>query len=90
MATYIEFVQRTKPENKKTSVWEIYDKENESYLGLVKFYEAWREYCFFAAPCTIFEWICLREIADFCEERTREWRENKKGELNDNTGKVNS
>lgn len=44
-------------------------------IGEVRFYPQWRKYAFFPYQNTLFETDCLRDIATFCEERTREWRE---------------
>lgn len=54
----------------KTKMWEVVSKEGGDRLGLVKWYPGWRRYCFFPAPNTIFEQDCLRDIAQFCENRT--------------------
>lgn len=45
-------------------------------LGQVKWYGPWRCYAFFPADGTLFERVCLRDIAAFCDwlmaERKRE------------------
>lgn len=46
-----------------------------SLLGVIKWFGPWRGYAFFVAPKTIFEWKCLREIANHCEILTKEHRE---------------
>jgi hypothetical protein len=67
-------VQRTK----KTDVWNVVPLAAPSAsLGIIKWYGAWRRYCFFPAPSTIFEETCLRDIATFCEAGTKAHREAK-------------
>lgn len=41
-------------------------------LGQIKWWSPWRRYCFFPNPDTVFEQVCMREIADFVENKTRE------------------
>ena len=57
-------------DKRKTKVWEIYNKDNGSYLGRVSWYPGWRKYCFGAAMTTVFEEDCLRDIAKFLEDAT--------------------
>ena len=57
----------------KTKIWRVRNKENDSILGEIKWYGAWRKYAFFAnvvADNIIFEQVCLRNIADFVEKAT--------------------
>jgi hypothetical protein len=46
-------------------------------LGEVRWFGRWRCYAFYPEPDTLYERQCLRDIADFCEARTREHRESK-------------
>jgi hypothetical protein len=41
----------------------------------VRWYGKWRQYAFFPMPNTVFERQCLRDIANFCEAKTRERRQ---------------
>lgn len=75
MATWIQFVLQARPLDRKTDTWYVAPKEGGSTLGAVKFYGAWRKYCFFPSPNTIFEQDCLRDIATFCEGQTQLWRQ---------------
>ena len=47
-------------------------------IGLVHWYGPGRKYCFFPIAETVFEQVCLREIAAFCEDQTKLHRESKK------------
>lgn len=59
----------------KTKVWEVVPIEGDGRnIGCIKWFGRWRKYSFFPANETVFETDCLRLIADFCEERTKEQR----------------
>ena len=67
--THIWFVPgEPKP---KTKTWWVRAKGG-STIGLVAWFGRWRKYSFFPEGGTVWEQVCLREIADFCEARTRE------------------
>lgn len=57
---------------RRTVVWRVVNKETNAYLGAVRWYGPFRQYSFEPEPFTVFERTCLRDIADFCEARTRE------------------
>lgn len=56
---------------KKTSVWLVKPKDG-SPIGMVRWYGPWRKYCFYPGDATVYEQDCLRDIADFCERKTKE------------------
>lgn len=68
---------------KKTSVFGVLSTHDESYLGKVFWYGAWRQYVFepdkgaeydeYAA--TIFSWDCLAELSAFIKNLMDERRE---------------
>lgn len=58
-------------EAKKTVIWRVMSKRG-GWLGDVKWFSRWRKYSFFPAPHCVFEQVCLRDIAEFVEERTKE------------------
>lgn len=75
MATYIKFDERPHLAERKTRAWAIISIEPpHAYLGEIKWFGRWRKYVFFPGADTLFEEICLREIALFIEVRTREHR----------------
>lgn len=57
----------------KTKVWHVYTVKGEEILGSVKWFGRWRRYAFFPLN-SVFEQDCLRDIANFIEEKTREHR----------------
>ena len=56
----------------KTQRW-IIDTLNGTALGYIRWFRVWRQYCFFPGEETIFARRCLRDIANFCESKTREY-----------------
>jgi hypothetical protein len=78
---WIEFVLRVNSvlPPRKTLQWEVRPVADAGNpLGEVRWYGRWRKYCFFAEPSTIYEQDCLRDIAQFCEEKTKEFRAEKR------------
>ena len=59
----------------KTKTWRVLNKYDEGDLGWIGWYAGWRKYSFFPNPETVFEQVCLREIAAFCERKTQEHKQ---------------
>ena len=60
-----------------TATWHIMagkPAENGAMLGHVAWYGAWRRYCFFPNGATVFEEVCLREIAEFLVWQTSKYK----------------
>jgi len=73
--TYIRFVEGTpKPKTKTWAVFGDKDGDGHDLIGCIAWLGRWRKYCFFPEPETVFEQVCLREIAEFCEHETRHHR----------------
>jgi hypothetical protein len=66
----------------KTRFWNVTPTDAPwDVLGRIKWYSPWRKYCFFPSngaitTYTVFEWKCLRAIAQFCEDQTKLHKEN--------------
>lgn len=60
-----------------TQRWTI-ETLDGSTLGHVSWFGRWRQYCFFPDEATVFERQCLRDIATFCETKSREYGRNRK------------
>jgi hypothetical protein len=75
MAKWIEFEEIDTDATRKTKIFEVITKEGRLGLGIVKWHGAWRKYCFFPAEQTIYEWDCLRDIAEFCQSETKKYKE---------------
>jgi hypothetical protein len=59
---------------RKTKIWEVTATASDEVLGRVQFYGAWRKYIFSPYAGTLFDAACMREVADFSEAKTKEWR----------------
>ncbi len=57
--------------NPSTKRWAVMSKDKGEQIGTVAWYGAWRKYCFMPAANTVFEQVCLRDIANFCENETK-------------------
>ncbi len=66
---YIKFV-KTK-EKPKTSVWSCRNIKSEAELGVVKWHQAWRRYCYFPAIQAVYSAGCLTDIKNFIEDQMR-------------------
>lgn len=76
---HIFFVETLQPLGRKTKVWRVKSKGLESTcLGVVKWFPRWRCYGFFPEMLTVFEKVCLRDLAQFCEEKTEEHKRAKR------------
>lgn len=63
---------------RKTKVWLVKTRETEllgTPLGTVRWFGRWRKYCFFPFADTVYEEVCLREIAEFIVDRTKDHRD---------------
>lgn len=66
MRTQYKYIHFEKYEDKpKTSVWICHNNSNNGELGTVRWYPAWRQYCFFPVGSTVFNRSCLEDINDF-------------------------
>lgn len=74
--TYIEVRDEWPSKSGKTMIWPILTKEGKKAIGHVAWFGRWRKYAFFSNG--VFEEVCLREIADFIEQRTREHKRNER------------
>ena len=62
----------------KTKVWHVLSRDQQASLGIVQWHGPWRRYAFFPYGFCVFEEQCLRDVAEFCEGKTREHRERQK------------
>ena len=61
---YISF-SKAKVQNPSTWIYTV--QSNDGYpLGTIKWYAQWRQYGFYPNEGTVYEKICLTEIAEFC------------------------
>ena len=57
-----------RPEKRKTSIYHIFSNKSRDEIWLIKWYGAWRKYCFFPNADTIWDNKCLNNINSFLEE----------------------
>lgn len=66
MKTDYEFISFLKKHQfAKTSVWKCFNNKHGEELGIVKWYPAWRQYCYFPTVQAVYSAGCLRDINDF-------------------------
>lgn len=53
---------------RKTKVYSITSKEGNYHLGMIKWYGAWRQYCFFSEQNTVWNRECMRDVEDFMQQ----------------------
>jgi len=73
---------------KKTETFEVWSKYDACVLGIIKWRANWRKYAFFPYPQTSYEEDCMRDISDFIETKTKEYKRHwkKRGrKMNDGT-----
>lgn len=73
---FVEFTEDTSIRSLLTKKWKVSAKNSLGFsLGVVKWWPAWRRYCFFPCKDTVYDANCLWEIADFCSRMTGEQKE---------------
>lgn len=75
--SWIKFTFHSKSDSGLTSRWSILRTNGVvadgcRALGWVAWYAPWRKYTMFSVEGITFDASCLRDIADFCEQQTRE------------------
>ena len=60
-------------EGRKTPILHIHSNEGY-YLGDIKWYGAWRKFCFYPNQDTVWDNKCLSELLNFLEQYNKEWR----------------
>lgn len=77
--SYIVFIPVEAPYEKKTRIWHVRPVGDAMIsLGFIKWFGRWRCYAFYPQPGSVFENHCLMDLAEFCKEKTDEWRAEKR------------
>ncbi len=63
--SYIRFVPG--PDKPKTKTWTVLAG---NHLGVIHWWNAWRKYVFSPNSATLYDPVCLQEIAEFLEKAT--------------------
>lgn len=79
MAKWLDFRLRPRPVDRKTDIYEVWNKDGKSYLGTVSWYAVWRCYSFFPSGNRnlVFERTCLLDIVDFIDQLMEERKQSK-------------
>ena len=70
MSKYIKF--ELCEQKKKTAVYSVMQSDALFVLGFIKWFPAWRRYCFYPEEGVIFDASCLKAIIDFIEKLMEE------------------
>jgi len=77
---WIKIVEQNVLPDMKTKAWGVFTNDAiADCLGMIRWYSKWRKYCFFPSDDTVFEQECLRDIASFIEEKTKDHKRNLHG-----------
>jgi hypothetical protein len=80
---WITFTPAPTEKERRTLRWRVRSIEGfgGQVIGHIEWYARWRCYAFFPAAETVFEKTCLRDLADFCEQATRDRAAARRGEI---------
>jgi len=79
MPSFLTFTDAGTSPSGKTRLWHVSSKSG--VLGTIHWLGTWRRYVFAPGTRADFDAGCLREIADFCEQRTAEHKAKKNSEV---------
>lgn len=78
--THYEYINmQIVPTMGKTKAWTVYNNHSGGVIGDIKWYGAWRRYCFFPLSDMVFSGGCLKDIEDFMEKAMVQWKAEKTG-----------
>lgn len=69
--SWIRFVLESRGKGRKTDNWSVIANYSDELLGAVKWRSGWRCYTFYPRQGTLFESLCLMDLARFCADQTR-------------------
>jgi len=69
---YLLITRGIQSPSKKTMTLIISAKSTGDYLGVIKWYGAWRRYCFYPANMTVFSSGCLKDIQNCLDKLMNE------------------
>jgi len=56
----------------KTNIYQVINKQQNSVIGMIKWYPSWRHYCFFPYNNTVYSDRCMIKIGEFVEKSNKE------------------
>ena len=71
MSQYLTFKDET-PEGRKTRIIGVYSARHGDWLGMIRWYGAWRQYTFHTAAGSIWNTECLKSIIAKVQEMNDE------------------
>lgn len=63
----------------KTKIFSITNIHYGEEIGVIKWYGAWHQYCFFPSPNTVYSAGCLDDVAVFMSDLMQERKKLEKG-----------
>ena len=72
IGTHIKFQDAGPSDSGKTHRWIVRAIADNVALGTIQWWPSWRKYTYCPIASTVYEHVCLREIAEFFESRTGE------------------
>lgn len=61
--------------NRKTPIYDLYNKNNGTALGQIKWYCSWMQYCFYPTDKTLFNSKCLQDLVCFINNLNKQKKE---------------
>jgi hypothetical protein len=72
---WIRIKEQEVKDKRVTKVFNVYAKDGDVLLGVIRWHGPWRKYCYFPEPKTVYEWVCMTDIGSFCKEETKYYNE---------------
>ena len=66
---YVKFIEYAIGNGKKTKGWFVVDKKTDRHIGQVILYVPEKTYRYFSTYAIVYEPECMRDIANFVEEK---------------------
>ena len=57
-----------------TSIWSCHNNKSRDELGVVRWYPAWRAYCYFPSDPAVYSAGCLHDIEQFISDAMKQHR----------------
>lgn len=65
---YLVFEEQEISINRKTKIIHVTNIRHDDVIGVIKWYSAWRQYCFFPEIYTVWNTTCLDDVQDVIRE----------------------
>ena len=87
MRSYLRFEEIVDLSKKlKTKRYLVLNEKFDEEIGLIKWYGAWRQYCFFSHHALVLHDGCAEELRNFLSQLKKERKEQKRKEKRDKNG----